>query len=266
MSDVFDKYALGQLSDQELKDLDKEQEQNPELLNELNLHAEAVQALRSEGRTMLKNKLNQWDEEVGTIQKEERQVPRVKPLYTWLKIAAVLLIIALPSIYFFNASTSSEALAEQHFKPLINPIPTVRAAEEAKDLHLSNAVKAYNDGNYQLAIASFNQHLSAQKETPEVSFYLYQGIAYLATDDSKKAIEYLTKADELNLRELSYLDLESLSMEQRLEIQQNAKWYLSLAYLMDNQIGNAEKLLIELSNDSSGEYSTQAKSVLKELQ
>lgn len=244
MDEIFDKLALGQLSDQELKKLEKERLESPKLDEELKLHQTTVEAIRSEGRNMLKSKLEQWDLEVEEVKSTQQTSSKVRPLYqNLLKVAAAVLLIVIPTIFFLTTQQQSTTLAMDYFEPFPNGVISTSRTVEGNPKVNGMLVKAftyYESGQYQQASITFEEF--AKTHTMEANVELYQGISYLA-------LKNLPKASQM---------LESSMANSKGEFQEAAKWYLALTYLMDGKEKEALKLLDDLQHEG-GEFVKKAK-------
>src|SRR5690606_20456441 len=140
---------------------------------------------------------------------------------------------------------------DENFEPYL-PLGVPRSdsdftTEEEKAFNL------YNNGNYEAAISLFEDVLTQQDKT-EILFFL--GNAYLASKPPKpkQAISALQK----------FLEEDRLLNSQANLYLSQAKWYLSLAYLKNNQLDEAKRLLYELKQSESS-YSKKANNLLIEL-
>jgi hypothetical protein len=108
----------------------------------------------------------------------------------------------------------------------------------------AKAFIAYEDGDYKKAVQLFSE---LYKEN-EASYYLfYKANALLKLGNSQQAI---------------------ISLKQHLKAQdsltEKSNWYLALAYLKENDIANAKKVLKSISN-KKGYNSKKAQELLQKL-
>lgn len=105
--------------------------------------------------------------------------------------------------------------------------------------------KQYADGKYKEA-------LEQAKSTSGDSIFCvtyFQGLCYLAQDESTVAIPLFTKATE----------------SENNEIKNKAQWYLAMAYLEANEAKKAEELLRQIANNSDNPYSTPAGQIISDF-
>jgi tetratricopeptide (TPR) repeat protein len=166
----------------------------------------------------------------------------------WVPVAGMVVVALLLTLLPTNQRSGNPYLSMLSFEKypyLESPTRTGMTASSTNPL-FSKGIKAYNDGDYKKAAAILAQVTS---ETPnEWPGWFFLGVSYYLDQQAKPAIAALLVADSLN----------DYAME--LEI----KWYLSQAYLLDNDPDNALPYLRWLE-DKPGEFSSKAKSLIKEI-
>lgn len=151
-----------------------------------------------------------------------------------------MFLIACSAALLFLKESASEKLFDEYYKPYPNIIPMVRGSEA--DFDLKAAMVLYNSGNYEQAVAEFDKILSSGVESEAALFY--KGVSFLSLGKGDKA-EYNLK-QVINIKEGKLKD--------------QAEWYLSLSYLMQNEPGKAEKFLKKIISENN--YYSNAASVL----
>lgn len=109
------------------------------------------------------------------------------------------------------------------------------------------AMNKYDKQDYAGAIIDFEQALKINPNDEKALFY--SAVSYLSLGQTDKAVTYLNKV--LQNKGGAYYD--------------SAQWYLSLAYIKNNDTKNARMNLMELQNNSKSKYQKQADQTLKEI-
>ena len=152
--------------------------------------------------------------------KQEKPVRQMR----WLQwaVAASIVGIITWGVSYFLVKSPEEKLFAQHYKP--DPgLPTLMGVSEHYDFE--NAMVSYKMGDYPKAIAGWQQLL---KENPgNDTLHYFIGSAYLAKGQPESAIS--------NLNQI-------LSVPQSVFLS-DAHWYLSLAWLRENNKDEALKAL-----------------------
>jgi hypothetical protein len=99
--------------------------------------------------------------------------------------------------------------------------------------------------------ANYKTFFEVIKKKPETScFNYYKGLCYLEFHEYNNAKSYFLKGTTSN----------------DTYIKQSSEWYLGLTYIKLNDIRNAKILFQKIINESEHQYSSTAKSILKELE
>ncbi len=156
--------------------------------------------------------------------------------------ASIVLIIGVYTLIEWRAA-DPEYLFAQHFQAY-QPGHTDRGAETVVTDEL-RAFEAYEQGNYERAIALFS-NLLIEQDNPQ--YHLLLAISWMEQDQPDQAIPALK--DILSENNTSY--------------QVEAAWYLALAYLQMGELPEAKAQLkrVEASNSK---FSPLAKQILEEL-
>jgi len=159
-------------------------------------------------------------------------------------VAIVLLIVLLPKV----PQPTSPYMSMLSFEKYAYQDSPTRAGLSTSSTNplFSKGLQAYNDGDYKNAAAILKE---VTEESPkEWSGWFFLGVSYYLDKQAKPAIASLLVADSLN----------KFAME--IEI----KWYLSQAYLLDNDPGSALPYL-QWVEGKPGDYSSKAKALIKEI-
>ncbi len=163
---------------------------------------------------------------------------------TWyFKVAAALLILAVVGSLMLPVQEDPEQLFQSQFTPYPNVFePTLRGTDEVTER--AEAFQAYERGDFETALAGFNKILQNGKE-PDVLFLAGNANLKLGNVEEAKN-NFLTVIKDFD------------------ELDTQAKWFLSLCYLKEGDVGKAKMLLEELSGTEIS-YSNKAKELLKKV-
>lgn len=179
--------------------------------------------------------------------KESKEVINSKPLYPkWLPlgIAASLTVIVV-TYFLFNWSNSPTELAIAWSQ---EPYPVPEVVRGLSTVPTENWVGAYKNGQYAKAAQLLEAEL-AQNSTSKAGQYFFAGVSnlYPPSPNLDKAIQYLTLAQD---SEPAY--------------EEQARWYLTLAYLQNEQAEQARTVLKEIVS-TQGYQSSRAQQLLDRL-
>lgn len=173
----------------------------------------------------LKEQLDGFHEDLPKgISEEKRRVGAFPHLGKYAAAAAILLAIALLWVY---SVPQNERLYAKYFTP--DPgLQTVMSANSNFEFY--DAMVNYKQGDYKTAI---NKWESIPVKTDTLNYFL--GVAHLANKDEKTAIDFLEKVIQNNSSSFN----------------NDAYYYLGLAYLKANNIELAKKNLTFSTIDHS---------------
>jgi hypothetical protein len=161
----------------------------------------------------------------------------------WYILAAAVIALIIVARFALMPSVTGEDLYKDNFRPYPNVFePTVRGQAGVSDR--ADAFRAYEKGDYEQAARLFRSVLQNQKDT---GVLLLLGNCNLILGNNSEAIQ--------NFSQLS-IESNELSMQ--------AKWFLSLAYLKENDEAHAVPLLNELAATDAS-YAEKAAEILKSL-
>lgn len=178
----------------------------------------------------------------------EKNLNKPKPLHFirhwhYYAAAACVTLLIIAGLIFPLKDASPEKLYADYFKPYPNVFePAVRGADVFNQR--KEAFLAYENADYKRAVQLFTL---LQKENSDPGILLLLGNANLMLGNTSGAQQnfndLITQYDDLDLQ---------------------AKWFLSLAYLKSGEIDQARKLLEELGNTEIS-YSEKAKELLQKV-
>lgn len=150
--------------------------------------------------------------------------------------AAAAILVSLGLFWIFNQAPTHEKLFAKHFTP--DPgLPTTMSGSQ--QFEFDNAMVRYKQGAYQEAAQTWEQ-MRQQRASDTLDYFI--GVAWLAEGASEKTIPLL----------------EGVSTQSDSRFQEEAQFYLALAYIKENQMDKARKLLTFSSKAA-------AKTLLSEL-
>lgn len=225
-------FLTGNLSDSDSKNFESEMSTNSELANAVSQYEtafEAVDLLVEEG---LKMKLK-------ALQKERySEVKVLKPKRKmWAIAASVAILISVGFSFLMNQNYSNQSLAAGYFETFDDGI---RGGE--------TGLKAFNEGNYDLAIEELKTVPETDQKYIESQFYL--GQSYFKTNQFKEAI----------------ISFETVFESNDGRFKNAAFWFSGLSYLGNNQVENAQSIFEQIKNQNAPPYSEKAENLLNSLE
>ncbi len=109
------------------------------------------------------------------------------------------------------------------------------------------AMQKYNTKDYAGAANNFEEVLKQNPNGEKALFY--SAVSYLSLGQTEKTVAHLNK----------------VMQNQNSEYYDAAQWYLSLAYIKNNDVKNARANLLQIQNNSRSKYQKQADETLKEM-
>jgi TolA-binding protein len=197
-------------------------------------------------------------ERAGFIKGSIDQAEEPSPSYTISEVTAsrkrILRYIALPAaavlggfiiLRTLTPSSDPQKIYSSYYQPFDAYSPVTRGISGQKDMLFSDAVKNYKAGNYEKAESGFSQVMAEDPASGTASFYL--GLTEIASGNTDNAIRALSSATV-----------------QQCEFNNEAQWYLAMAYLKKGDGKNASVCLRKLS-DKKGFYSDRSRKILRRL-
>lgn len=167
--------------------------------------------------------------------------PRRPP--TWAVAAAVAALAAVGLWLFWpTPNPSPTELFAEYFSPLPNVLaPEVRGSDQ--QTALQQALQSYATADYEVALSAFDQVATSERTA---GYFLYRGITELALEQGPAAQASLAKVTGDSFRF-------------------SQQWYLSLAYLQEDQLDEARQLLEQIQDAGQHPYQKQASELLLKL-
>ena len=164
----------------------------------------------------------------------------------WFVAASILLLVSSFTYFFFLNEVNTEQLFQENFDPYTNIIAPISRNDKSKT-NIEIAFENYELKNYKKAIEDFNQLKTSSKlDLAIINFYI--AVSELAEDNTANAIKILVENTNVpNSWKDKYL------------------WYLSLAYLKNNNLEKAKLNLTKLSKLKSNFKETETLMLLKKL-
>jgi len=260
--ELVQKYLDKQMSKEEMKVFEEELKVNPDLYEELLFHKEVDSAIKEliEENMFIKNlekahssylktieqggKTNIFSRKFAFMPKEAK--PKTKPV-VWYAAAAVTTLLIGSAVFFSiqSGGNSPDRLYAEYKIPYEVGGVQRSASSTTEDVYLT-ALALFEQKDYKACIANLDK-LIAQGNAKS-SVHYYKGLALLETDDAKEAVKNLliTAADSQS------------------ELQQEAEWFLGLAYLKAKDVQNAKKQFIHIK-ELYPYYKTKAGEILDKL-
>ncbi|EMR03223.1 hypothetical protein [Cesiribacter andamanensis] len=181
--------------------------------------------------------------------RREEDTPKNVPLYRrgWMLAAAVVLLLAMAGALFLLADRSSAPdLYAAYYTPLAQlELAHPRGEDESAELK-QQAAAAYQQADYPTSLQLLEKARQLAGADGELLFL--QGLNLLALERYAEAEQALLQAREFRFRQ-----------------QQDARWYLALAYLAQEKRPEARQTL-ETLQQNDGPYQTQSTELLRRLE
>ncbi len=171
-----------------------------------------------------------------------RWAPRFRPAPRYLTLAATL-VLGVGAAVYLTRPGPGEDLFQRYFEAYPSTRPVVRGAPTDGR---ANALALYEARDYSGALAALEDSLEREPSDPVDRFYA--GLSRLALGQAREAS----------------LDLEQVRRLGETELQAPAEWYLALAYLRSQDLGEARARLKWVA-EGGGFYQAKARALLSEL-
>lgn len=242
-------YVAGLLPPQETAQFEQEIQQNEALQAEVQLQREVQTLITLYGKQQAaKNKIEQIAATLTAGEEGTKTVSMFQKLRPILAIAAVL-VLAVGAYFIFSEQTKDpQQLFAQNFSPYANTL-TVRGMADTSTIAKTEteAMQYYQNQQYPQAAATFNQ-LAQMNPKDQNTYDFYAGISLLANLQATDALQKLqTVAGNNN------------------PYQEQAQWYMALAYLQNKDTNKAKELLQQMAAQSIHDRKADAQKLLKSL-
>lgn len=255
----FDRFLGDQMTNEEKNQFQEKLVGDNDLLQEFEEYKALIGSVKELEKEQFRNQLldrgrNIIEQEYVDTQNQETST-KVRSLwqqkyFKWAAVAASIIILLVPaSTYFYTNMIFPNQLFNQYYSPYENVVaPTVRGGEgEQKTIEMQQSLQSYTATNYQQAIVDIREFIDDNpKWKNDVALYL--GISYLETGNTAKAVQ-------------TFQDI--IKAENQFDDQ--ARWYLAMSYLKEDQIEDARQQLQLLANDKESSYQKKAKQVLEQF-
>lgn len=232
--DLIEKYLSEELNASERSEFDQLRKSDNDFAEEVQMAATVNADFNIKQKKRLQSLLKEQTTPVheATIR---TMTPSRKSSMNWIRnIAAVFILgLGLALGWMFFSSPDINTLANEELIDLYKAPTSLMVVEEEEvvDANWNNAIKAYRDGQFSVAVAAIESSIKKNTEKlDEKNFYL--GLSYLYEDlpNLDKAISHLEISKSLNADRYST----------------EANWFISLAYLKKGDKENAKAILQEV--------------------
>lgn len=230
----IDAYLSDSMTSEERFAFEEEMKVNEELRNDVALQRKTFALLEAAAFIDTKNKvmaINQQKSSSGSIGG------------TLLKVAAVLLVLLIPTYFILNNQYNDAHLFAEYSEPYPDRITTMGTSENEA---LNKAMNAYNKQDYATAAQLFKA--IRLKGTNNENVLLYETVSLTYSDQAKEAIVLLSDSKKNEPKNRIALD-----------------WQLILALLADNQGERANERLTEFLQHNNGYQQEKAEALQKDL-
>ena len=253
--DLIEKYLDGNLDIKEVELFQKTLENDEEFVRELNDMELLIDGIKKTASlTTIEEKLERFETSMKLMENEDDEKANSKTIffdfnhikkYSWA-IAASISLVMVTSIALFNINTtpSHQKLYAEYYTPFEN-YGNKRGIEKTEQNHWKMALLYYDRGEYEKALKNFNNVNSNKGAINYPSFPLYKGNTLMMLD----------KHDEAKR-----IFLQMLEDDDGMIIQ--AKWFLSMCYLYEDNTEKLIPLLKEISEIQASSKSKKAQEIL----
>ena len=231
--ETIERYYNGSMAKEEQEQFEEKLRKDESFQQEVDDIKSLLLAIETQA---LKEKIEVFHEDLPIQMKTESSTSKVRFLHFRNIAAAVIIIAGSASFWFFNDS-SNEKTYKEFFKP--DPgLPTTMSTTSEYSFY--DAMVIYKRGDYKTAISKWEKLEVKSPHNDTLVYFL--GVANMADKQLDKAIPYLVKTSE----------------NKSSVFQQDANYYLGLAYLKKDNKTEAIRYL----NSSNSE---QSKKLLEQL-
>ncbi len=252
--DLLKRYVTGQMQEAERTAFEQRLKADTSFAEEVAAWATIQKGIQAEGDRRLSEELHALGKKLMQENAPERTATtvnaasgRVFHLPRWVYAAAavfLLLLIAWPVYRSLQPSAptyayNSKSVFEQHFRAA--PPPEVRDAEVAP------WQKAYQNKQYDVAVAALEKLLADPNYGRRSEAQLYLGISHLAAGRGRQALDALQKVSP-----------DSYDWDE-------AQWYSALAYVIVDDVVQAKQILHNIAAQPGNPRQKEAQQLLESL-
>lgn len=259
---LIDDYLNGKLSGPMLQDFEQKMKKDASFKEEVLMHKEVnelmtvieIEAVTEKARHLLKEEKKSTTTTIPITQTTKESTAKTIDInqgqnrFSWLKVAAILLLFLLPILYFVPSilqSPSSPQLAATYFEAPKDLVSVTRSTEaiNQRQANWQKANQQYQQQNYAGALGILNEIPNSD------TLALAKGLCYYMQDKAQQAIPYF--------QEIVQTPQSSFNTK--------ASWYLAMSFLKSDQSDKAIPILQNLEKEKVG-YHQEATQILKEIQ
>jgi len=240
---LIDRYVNGEMNDSEKSAFEGELMDNRALQLELRLEEDIIRVLSEEDLIHFRQKVAEVVREARDKQKGHKVITISRRRAMLAVAAAVVLVLAIGAVYLFTPRPFTNDKLFSMYYDSDKPIRVTRSS----DANLVEALRFYQQRNYEGAIELFSEVLKTDPENAAIRFYT--GISYIETEQFDEAIESF----QFIINENDNLYIEP------------AQWHLGLCYLKSKQTDKAEAQFMKIAGDSRNYYKEDADMILDQI-
>ncbi len=254
--DLIEKYLDNSLGTDEVVLFNETLENEEEFVRDLNDMEVLIAGIKkAAAQTTIEEKIDRFERTVKITENDEKNrilFPDFEHIkrYSWA-IAASLTLLLVTSIALFNIDNTPthQILYAEFYRPFENH-SNKRSVNIEDRNYWKHALIYYDAGQYDSALANFERiQISDFKGTiNSPSFHLYKGNTLMELNEHKKAMAIFQKM---------------IDNQDGMVIQ--AKWYLSMCYLHENNQEEFISLIEEIAKIKASSYGRDAQKVLDQI-
>jgi tetratricopeptide (TPR) repeat protein len=243
--ETIEKYLVGSLTEREMEDVEIRTLVDQAFHDEFQTVRLLIRGIEESARhSSLTNKIQQL--ETSSRPSAAGRMVNIAPRHNWLRYG----LVAAMALLFFSVPflTQQRSTPEQLFARYFEVSPNLglqASRSDAYTLPASQAYRAYDSGDYAGAARLFESMIEESDHRMTDLYHL--GNCYLALGAWDQGIAALEEVATSGIG-----------------LSENARWYLSLAYLRTGETGKAKKLLQEVA--APMERARKAHNIFKQLE
>lgn len=247
---LIEKYLSEELNATERSEFDQLRKSDSDFAEEIQMAVTVNADFKVKQKMRLQGLLKEKGQATPVHEATVRTMTPRKSSVNWMRsIAAVFVLgLGLSLAWLIFSSPDNNTLANEELVEVYKA-PTRFLDEKVVDANWNNAITAYQDGQFSVAVAAIESSIKKNPEKlDEKNFYL--GLSYLYEDvpNLDKVISHLETTKEMNAARYGT----------------QANWFMSLAYLKKGDTETAKVLLQEVV-DADNWKKTEAVALLNNL-
>lgn len=241
--ETVEEYLKGNLNETEKSDFENLLENDNELRKAYQTHIENIAVVQAAGMGITRNKIGNLNE--GIIRHEKNRRIRFRSL---LAAASITILMAVVFFLRFQGSSTPDNLYLTYYEPY-DAVMNIRGENDDSHQKWTEAVRLYNDGNYEQAGVAFTGISSWDNR------FQYPAKFYATICDLETGIGGL---DKTVIGFKSVMDTSPMFSEQ-------AEWYLAMSYLKYEAFSETKEVLNSIAGSESHYKKVEAKKLFLEL-